>query len=253
LIANKNSNLSLELLPAIDIAGGKSVRLSQGDSSSAIDFGSPLEVAQQFISAGAKWIHLVDLDAAFSRPNNQSLIAEVVAQLSGVKIELSGGIGGQEALETAVSLGVERIVLSTKALDDESFVKAAIAKHGSLIAAGIDVRGTRLEARGQSGHVGPELDDALAMLGAFGCSRYVVTDIMRDGMLSGPNLELLDYVIAKTGKPVVASGGISTLDDIRSLKRLVGRGLEGAILGKALYANKFSFEQALEVAEEHDI
>lgn len=245
------SDLRLELLPAVDVASGKSVRLSQGDLSTTAEFGSPTEVARQFIEAGAEWIHLVDIDAAFSRPNNQAVIAEVVAQSRGVKVELSGGIRDQDSLEAAVSLGAERIVLSTSALDDLEFASLAIGEFGPLIAVGLDVRGTRLEARGQSKQ-GAELEEALAALESFGCARYVVTDITRDGMLSGSNLELLKLVLSKTGKPVVASGGISSLDDIRALKQLAPLGLEGAILGKALYANNFTLEQALEVVNQDE-
>ena len=252
MIENDSATSSLQLLPAVDIAGGKSVRLSQGDSTTSEEFGSPLEVAQQFINSGAEWIHLVDIDAAFSRPNNQALIAEVVSKVGGAKVEISGGIRDQKSLETALALGVERIVLATSALADVDFVSSALQKYGSLIAVGIDVRGTQLEARGQTGQLG-ELDDALEMLMSHGCSRYVVTDITRDGMLTGPNLELLGQVLAKTGKPVIASGGISSLDDIRALKQMVSRGLEGAILGKALYAKNFTIEQAIEVAKRHDI
>jgi 1-(5-phosphoribosyl)-5-[(5-phosphoribosylamino)methylideneamino] imidazole-4-carboxamide isomerase/N-(5'phosphoribosyl)anthranilate isomerase len=239
------------LLPAIDVADAKSVRLTAGDSNSATEYGSPIDVARAFIDSGAQWIHLVDLDAAFSRGSNHETIAEVVRQCPGIKIELSGGIHDTTSLEAALTLGTERVVLSTHALADLDFVASAIERHGDLIAVGLDVRGSRLEARGQAEQVG-ELADALVLLEEMDCSRYVVTDVTRDGTLGGPNLELLQNVLARTGKPVVASGGIASLNDIRELRSMVGDGLEGAILGKALYAKNFTVEQALETAGEND-
>jgi 1-(5-phosphoribosyl)-5-[(5-phosphoribosylamino)methylideneamino] imidazole-4-carboxamide isomerase/N-(5'phosphoribosyl)anthranilate isomerase len=252
LIERASYGHTLELLPAIDVAGAKSIRLTAGDSQSATEYGSPLDVAKAFVDSGAQWIHLVDLDAAFSRGSNLETIAEVVQQCPGIKVELSGGIRDASSLEAALALNPKRVVLSTLALADLDFTAKALEHHGHLIAVGLDVRGSRLEARGQA-EQGGELADMLAALEDFGCSRYVVTDVTRDGTLGGPNLELLQYVLARTAKPVVASGGISSLGDIRALKALVQQGLEGAILGKALYANNFTLEQAIEIAEEHDI
>ena len=252
MIEHTSNRHSLELLPAIDVADAKSIRLTAGDSKSATEYGSPIEVAKAFVDSGAQWIHLVDLDAAFSRGSNIETIAEVVQQCPGIKIELSGGIRDASSLEAALALNPERVVLSTLALADLDFVAKAIEQHVDLIAVGLDVRGSRLEARGQT-EQGGELADALAALEDFGCSRYVVTDVTRDGTLGGPNLELLQYVLVRTGKPVVASGGISSLDDIRALKGLAQHGLEGAILGKALYAKNFTLEQAIEIAGENDI
>jgi 1-(5-phosphoribosyl)-5-[(5-phosphoribosylamino)methylideneamino] imidazole-4-carboxamide isomerase/N-(5'phosphoribosyl)anthranilate isomerase len=252
LIERASYGHALELLPAIDVADAKSIRLTAGDSKSATEYGSPLDVAKAFVDSGAQWIHLVDLDAAFSRGSNHETIAEVVRQCPGIKIELSGGIRNAASLEAALALNPERVVLSTLALASLDFVASAIERHGDLIAVGLDVRGSRLEARGQAEQVG-ELADMLVLLEQMGCSRYIVTDVTRDGTLGGPNLELLQYILARTGEPVVASGGISSLDDIHVLKTLVQRGLEGAILGKALYANNFTLEQAIEIAEQHDI
>ena len=252
MIERSSYGHTLELLPAIDVADAKSIRLTAGDSNSAAEYGSPLDVAKAFVDSGAQWIHLVDLDAAFSRGSNLATIKEVVQQCPGIKIELSGGIRDASSLEAALALNPERVVLSTLALANRDFVASAIERHGDQIAVGLDVRGSRLEARGQAEQVG-ELADMLVLLEDMGCSRYIVTDVTRDGTLGGPNLELLQYVLARTGKPVVASGGISSLDDIRALKTLVQSGLEGAILGKALYANNFTLEQAIEIAEQHDI
>ena len=237
----------LELLPAVDVADGKAVRLTQGEAGSETDYGSPLEAAQTWISAGAEWIHLVDLDAAFGRGDNREVIQEVVDACRGVKIELSGGIRDDASLEAALSAGATRVNLGTAALEDPAWTEKVIAKFGNQIAVGLDVRGTTLAARGWT-QEGGELFDVLERLEQAGCARYVVTDVTKDGTLKGPNLELLKQVMEKTSRPVVASGGISTLEDIRALRQLVPLGLEGAILGKALYAKRFTLEQALEIA-----
>lgn len=236
----------LELLPAVDVADGKAVRLTQGEAGSETDYGSPLEAAQTWIDAGAEWIHLVDLDAAFGRGDNRKIIQEVVDACKGVKIELSGGIRDDASLEAALSAGATRVNLGTAALENPDWTEQVIAKYGQQIAVGLDVRGTTLAARGWT-QEGGELFDVLDRLEGAGCARYVVTDVTKDGTLKGPNLELLKQVMEKTNKPVVASGGISTLEDIKALCELVPLGLEGAILGKALYAKRFTLEQALEL------
>ncbi len=237
----------LELLPAVDVADGKAVRLTQGEAGSETDYGHPVEAALTWIQAGAEWIHLVDLDAAFGRGDNRSIIAEVVSASKSVKIELSGGIRDDASLEAALEAGATRVNLGTAALEDPDWTARVVAKYGDFIAVGLDVRGTTLAARGWT-REGGDLYEVLARLEDAGCSRYVVTDVTKDGTLRGPNLELLKSVLQKTSKPVVASGGISSLDDIRDLRDLVPLGLEGAILGKSLYAGKFTLEQALEIA-----
>ena len=237
----------LELLPAVDVADGKAVRLTQGEAGSETDYGSPIEAAQTWIDAGAEWIHLVDLDAAFGRGDNRKVIQEVVDACVGIKIELSGGIRDDASLEAALSAGATRVNLGTAALENPEWTEKVIARFGDQIAVGLDVRGTTLAARGWTKE-GGELFDVLERLEQAGCARYVVTDVTKDGTLKGPNLELLRQVMEKTDKPVVASGGISTLEDISALRQLVPLGLEGAILGKALYAKRFSLEQALELA-----
>lgn len=238
----------LELLPAVDVADGKAVRLTQGEAGSETDYGNPVEAAMTWVNAGAEWIHLVDLDAAFGRGDNRGIIAEVVAAASGqVKIELSGGIRDDASLEAALEAGATRVNLGTAALEDPEWTARVVAKYGDFIAVGLDVRGTTLAARGWT-REGGDLYEVLARLEDAGCARYVVTDVTKDGTLRGPNLELLTEVMKRTDKPVVASGGISSLDDIRDLRALVGQGLEGAILGKSLYAGKFSLEEALEIA-----
>jgi phosphoribosylformimino-5-aminoimidazole carboxamide ribotide isomerase/phosphoribosylanthranilate isomerase len=242
----------LELLPAVDVADGKAVRLTQGEAGSETDYGSPIEAAQTWIDAGAEWIHLVDLDAAFGRGDNRAIIREVVDSAKtelgrGVKIELSGGIRDDASLEAALEAGATRVNLGTAALENPEWTEKVISKFGDAIAVGLDVRGTTLAARGWT-REGGDLWEVLARLEDAGCPRYVVTDVTKDGTLKGPNIALLQEVMQRTNKPVVASGGISSLQDIRDLRALVGKGLEGAILGKSLYAGKFTLEEALEIS-----
>ncbi len=237
----------LELLPAVDVADGKAVRLTQGEAGSETDYGSPLEAAQTWIEAGAEWIHLVDLDAAFGRGDNRAIIREVVNASTSVKIELSGGIRDDASLEAALEAGATRVNLGTAALENPEWTERVIAKFGDAIAVGLDVRGTTLAARGWT-REGGDLWEVLARLEGAGCPRYVVTDVTKDGTLKGPNVDLLREVMKRTSKPVVASGGISSLQDIHDLHNLVAEGLEGAILGKSLYANKFTLQEALAIA-----
>lgn len=241
--------MHLELLPAVDVASGKAVRLTQGEAGSEEDFGHPLDAAKDWIAAGAEWIHLVDLDAAFGRGSNREVIAEVVANAGSTKIELSGGIRDSASLEAALKLGATRVNLGTAALEDPDWTAGVIEEFGDKIAVGLDVRGTTLAARGWTKE-GGDLFEVLDRLEQAGCARYVVTDVTKDGTLRGPNLELLRSVMDRTEKPVVASGGISSLEDIANLAALVPMGLEGAILGKSLYAGRFTLEEALEVASQ---
>lgn len=233
----------LELLPAVDVAGGQAVRLVQGAAGTETSYGAPADAARAWEQAGARWIHLVDLDAAFGRGTNGPLLAGLIGQLD-VKVELSGGIRNDAALTAALATGCRRVVIGTAALEDPDWVAGAIAQHGDRIAVGLDVRGTRLAARGWTTD-GGELDDAIARLESAGCRRYVVTDIEKDGMLRGPNLDLLRRVCAQTDRPVIASGGVSSVDDLRAIASLVPAGVEGAIIGKALYAGAFTLPEAL--------
>ncbi len=240
--------MSLELLPAVDVAGGQAVRLVQGAAGTETSYGDPVDAALAWQDDGADWIHLVDLDAAFGRGSNGPQLAGLIGQLK-VRVELSGGIRDDSTLATALATGCSRVVIGTAALENPDWVAAMIAEHGDRIAVGLDVRGTRLAARGWTTD-GGELDDALDRLEAAGCRRYVVTDIEKDGMLRGPNLDLLRRVCARTGRPVVASGGVSSLADLRAVAGLVPLGVEGAIVGKALYAGAFTLPEALaEVAQ----
>jgi 1-(5-phosphoribosyl)-5-[(5-phosphoribosylamino)methylideneamino] imidazole-4-carboxamide isomerase/N-(5'phosphoribosyl)anthranilate isomerase len=235
----------LTLLPAVDVADGQAVRMVRGAAGTETSYGDPLAAALAWQADGAEWIHLVDLDAAFGRGDNRALLADVVGRLT-VSVELSGGIRDDASLRAALATGCARVNLGTAALESPDWVRRAIAEHGDRIAVGLDVRGTTLSARGWTKD-GGELFDVLARLDAEGCARYVVTDVNRDGTLTGPNLDLLRAVCAATDRPVVASGGVAVLDDLRALAELVPDGVEGAIVGKALYAGSFSLREALAV------
>lgn len=231
------------LLPAVDVADGQAVRLVQGEAGSETVYGAPLDAALAWQAGGASWVHLVDLDAAFGRGSNRDLIAELVGRLD-VAVELSGGIRDDDSLAAALATGCARVIIGTAALERPDWVRAAIARHGDRIAVGLDVRGTTLSARGWT-RDGGELFDVLARLDADGCARYVVTDVRRDGTMTGPNLDLLREVCAATDRLVVASGGVSSLADLEALRSLQPLGVEGAILGKALYAGAFTLPDAL--------
>ncbi|MFF0726612.1 bifunctional 1-(5-phosphoribosyl)-5-((5-phosphoribosylamino)methylideneamino)imidazole-4-carboxamide isomerase/phosphoribosylanthranilate isomerase PriA [Streptomyces sp. NPDC004134] len=235
---------ALELLPAVDVRDGQAVRLVHGESGTETGYGDPLEAALTWQRAGAEWLHLVDLDAAFGTGDNRARIGEVVAAME-LKVELSGGIRDDASLVAALATGCTRVNLGTAALESPEWVARVIAEHGDRIAVGLDVRGTTLRGRGWT-RDGGDLYETLARLDAEGCARYVVTDIDKDGTLQGPNLQLLRDVCAATDRPVVASGGVSSLDDLRALATLVPEGVEGAIVGKALYAKAFTMEEALE-------
>ena len=236
----------LQLLPAVDVADGQAVRLVQGEAGTETAYGAPLDAALAWQADGAEWVHLVDLDAAFGRGSNAELLAEVVGRLD-VAVELSGGIRDDASLERALATGCRRVNLGTAALEQPEWTAAAIARHGERVAVGLDVRGTTLAARGWT-QEGGDLWEVLARLDADGCSRYVLTDVTKDGTLRGPNTELLAQVCAATDAPVVASGGVSSLADLEALRALVPAGVEGAIVGKALYAGAFTLPQALDVA-----
>lgn len=235
----------LELLPAVDVKDGRAVRLVQGELDAETAYGNPLEVALEFQEAGAEWLHLVDLDAAFGRGENSALLAEVVGKLD-IKVELSGGIRDDVSLRRALATGCRRVNLGTAALENPEWTSKVISEYGDRIAVGLDVRGHVLAARGWT-QEGGDLFETIERLERDGCARYVVTDVTKDGTLKGPNLELLTEVCSVTKKPVVASGGISSLADIAALSALNATGVEGAIVGKALYAGAFTLQEALEL------
>lgn len=244
-----NTTPKLVLLPAVDVAGGKAVRLTKGEEGTETSYGDPVDAAADWIDQGAEWIHLVDLDAAFGRGDNRGTIRRVIKQARGVNVELSGGIRDDASLEAALATGAKRINLGTAALENPMWAAHVIAEYGEAIAVGLDVRGTTLAARGWTKD-GGDLFEVLERLEEAGCARYVVTDVTRDGTLLGPNLDLLRDVASRTEKPIIASGGISSLDDIAALRSLVPLGLEGTIIGKALYTKAFTFAAALDVASD---
>jgi phosphoribosyl isomerase A len=233
----------LTLLPAVDVAGGQAVRLVQGAAGTETGYGDPMEAALAWQRAGAEWIHLVDLDAAFGRGSNAALLGDVVRRLD-IAVEMSGGIRDDASLAAALATGCARVNIGTAAMENPDWVRSVIGRHGDRVAVGLDVRGTTLAARGWTSE-GGDLYETLARLDADGCARYVVTDVNKDGMLRGPNLGLLREVCARTPRPVVASGGVSSLDDLRAIAGLTPLGVEGAIVGKALYAGAFTLEEAL--------
>jgi 1-(5-phosphoribosyl)-5-[(5-phosphoribosylamino)methylideneamino] imidazole-4-carboxamide isomerase/N-(5'phosphoribosyl)anthranilate isomerase len=235
--------MTLTLLPAVDVADGQAVRLVQGAAGSETAYGDPLEAALAWQNDGAEWVHLVDLDAAFGRGSNASLLADVVRRLD-VKVELSGGIRDDESLTRALATGATRVNIGTAALEDPAWCDRVVGEYGDRVAIGLDVRGRTLSARGWT-RDGGDLFEVLARLDKAGASRYVVTDITKDGTMRGPNLDLLRSVCEATDKPVIASGGVSTLDDLRALATLEPIGVEGVIAGKALYAGAFTVREAL--------
>ena len=238
----------LILLPAVDVADGQAVRLVQGELGTETSYGSPLDAALAWQEQGAEWIHLVDLDAAFGKGSNRDLLKEVTAKLD-IKVELSGGIRDDESLNNALATGAARINLGTAALEDPDWTAKVIAKHGDKIAIGLDVRGRNLAARGWTKE-GGELIETLQRLDKDNAARYVVTDVTKDGTLQGPNTALLREILDYTKKPVIASGGIAQLSDIAELRQLTNIGVEGAIVGKALYAQKFTLEDALRISNQ---
>ena len=236
----------LQILPAIDVKDGRAVRLFQGELAKESNYGLPVEVAKEFSAEGASWIHLVDLDAAFGIGSNFELIQEVISSVD-IKVELSGGIRDDDSLKRALSTGCKRVNLGTAAIENPEWTAKVIGQYGEKIAVGLDVRGHTLATRGWT-EQGGDLFEMISKLDAAGCSRYIVTDVTKDGTLTGPNLELLREVCAATKAPVIASGGISELQDLIDLRAMTNLGIEGAIVGKAIYSGAFSLAQALEVA-----
>jgi len=237
----------LQLLPAVDVQGGQAVQLVQGIAGTQKEFGDPLKAALRWQDGGASWLHLVDLDAAFGRGSNADLLRDIVGRLD-MDVELSGGIRDQESLERALSTGARRVNIGTAALENPQWCDEVVARYGDRVAIGLDVRGEKLAARGWTTEGGP-WTETLDRLVAAGCERFVVTDVNADGMLTGPNVDLLRAVAERSGRKVIASGGIATLDNLRDLRTLVPHGIEGAIIGTALYVGRFTIEEALQVAE----
>lgn len=236
----------LILLPAVDVVNGQAVRLTRGEAGTETVYGTPLEAARSFVEAGAQWLHMVDLDAAFGRGSNAELLQAITAQLP-INVELTGGIRDDDSLRRALDSGARRVNLGTAAIEDPEWTERVIGEFGDRIALGLDVRGETLSGRGWTTE-GPNLFETIARFDAAGCARYVVTDVSRDGMLSGPNLDLLARLCEATDTPIVASGGVSSLADIEAIRGLRDAGVEGAIIGKALYSGAFTLQEALDVA-----
>jgi 1-(5-phosphoribosyl)-5-[(5-phosphoribosylamino)methylideneamino] imidazole-4-carboxamide isomerase/N-(5'phosphoribosyl)anthranilate isomerase len=248
MMSEFNTTPGLTLFPAVDVSDGKAVRLTRGEAGTETSYGDPVAAAESWAEQGADWIHLVDLDAAFGRGSNHGVIKKVIRQVrGGLNIELSGGIRDDRSLEAALATGAKRLNLGTAALENPEWAAHVIAEYGEAIAVGLDVRGTTLATRGWT-QEGGDLWTVMERLEEAGCSRYVVTDVTKDGTLQGPNVALLREVLEHTPKPVIASGGVSSLDDLVALRELVPLGLEGAIIGKALYNGEFTLAEALDVA-----
>lgn len=237
----------LTLLPAVDVQGGQAVQLTRGIAGTEKTFGDPLAAAQRWQEAGASWLHLVDLDAAFGRGSNAEIVAAITGEMK-LNVELSGGIRDDASLERALATGCSRVNIGTAALENPEWCEKVIAEHGDKIGIAIDVKGSKLAARGWV-REGGDWAEGVRRLSDAGCQTFVVTDVASDGMLSGPNLELLRQVAALTDAQVIASGGIAQLDDLRALRELVDEGVTGAIIGTALYVGNFTLQDALAVAE----
>jgi 1-(5-phosphoribosyl)-5-[(5-phosphoribosylamino)methylideneamino] imidazole-4-carboxamide isomerase/N-(5'phosphoribosyl)anthranilate isomerase len=237
--------MTLELLPAVDLLDGQAARLTQGVAGTETGYGDPVEAAAAFAAQGARWLHVVDLDAAFGRgPRNRAQLGRIVAAVTPVQVEASGGVRTPDDLHALLDLGAARVVIGTAALEDPEWVAEACARHGDAVAVGLDARGRTLQARGWTTS-GGDLFEALHRLEAAGCRRFVHTEVARDGMLAGPATDRLREVLAATTRPVIASGGVSALDDLRTLATLEPAGLEGVIVGKALYAGRLTVPDAL--------
>ncbi|MDR1851646.1 MAG: bifunctional 1-(5-phosphoribosyl)-5-((5-phosphoribosylamino)methylideneamino)imidazole-4-carboxamide isomerase/phosphoribosylanthranilate isomerase PriA [Propionibacteriaceae bacterium] len=232
------------ILPAVDMKDGQAVQLVQGVDGSQKVFGEPLEAALGWENAGAKWLHLVDLDRAFGKGSNAEIAAEIIAKTN-MSVELTGGIRDDQSLEAALTTGCARVNIGTAAVEHPHWAASAIAKYGERVAIALDVKDGRLATRGWV-ETGGKLEEALSFFDKAGCTRYVVTDVGADGMMQGPNLELLRHVAENTTAKVTASGGISTLDDLRALATLHPQ-VDAAIVGSALYLGKFTLEEALSV------
>jgi phosphoribosylanthranilate isomerase len=238
---------ALTIIPAVDIQYGRAVQLTRGVSSSEKVFGDPLEMALRWQSAGAQWLHVVDLDAAFSRGSNSDQIAQIVAKTQ-LNVEVTGGIRDDATLQAALDTGCARVNIGTAAVENPTWCDQMIATHGDKVAVAIDVAGESLATRGWTKTEG-DLWPLVERLNRAGCSRLVVTDTQVDGTLTGVNVALLEAVCARTSAAVVASGGVSSADDVAALATLVDRGLDAVIIGTALYVGQITMEQALRAAE----
>lgn len=251
VVVSRLSDVTLTLLPAVDIQQGRAVQLVQGVSESEKVFGDPVQAAQRWRDEGAEWLHLVDLDAAFGRGENAEIVARIASEVD-ILLEVTGGIRDDASLERALATGCARVAIGTAAIENPQWCEEIIKRYGEKIAISLDVRGEHLAARGWTTE-GGTLEETITRFDAAGCARYVVTDVESDGMMSGPNLELLRHVAELTQTPITASGGIATLDDIAKVRALNRLGVDAAIIGTALYLGNVTLKQALAlVAAEED-
>ena len=237
----------LNVIPAIDIKGARAVRLKQGKKDHVTDYGDPVERAYEFQRAGAEWLHVVDLDAAFGEGSNWKIVESIVKQID-IKVEVSGGIRDDRSLDRALSSGSHRVTIGTAAMENPAWISEKFEDLAEKIIVALDIRDGRVATRGWTEETVP-YREAIKRLDGVGCLRYMVTDISKDGTLTGPNLSLLEDVASNTESSVIASGGVALLEDIASLRHLVALGIEGAVIGKALYEGVFTVAEAIEVAE----
>ncbi|MEY3447989.1 MAG: hypothetical protein RLZZ14_513 [Actinomycetota bacterium] len=237
----------LNVIPAIDIKGARAVRLKQGMKNHVTDYGDPVERAYEFQRAGAEWLHVVDLDAAFGEGSNWKIVESIVKQID-IKVEVSGGIRDDRSLDRALSSGSHRVTIGTAAMENPAWIAEKFEDLAEKIIVALDIRDGRVATRGWTEETVP-YREAIKRLDGAGCLRYMVTDISKDGTLTGPNLSLLEDVASNTESFVIASGGVALLEDIASLRHLVTLGIEGAVIGKALYEGVFTLAEAIEVAE----
>jgi phosphoribosylformimino-5-aminoimidazole carboxamide ribotide isomerase len=238
----------MDLYPAVDVRDGRCVRLTQGDFDRQVTYDAdPVDVAREFAAAGARWIHVVDLDAARTgEPRNRGVVSAIAAAVD-VPVQAGGGVRSEAAADALFAAGVARVVVGTAAVEDPGLVDR-LAAAGRRVAVGIDVRGTEVATRGWEQASGESIEAVLDRFAGAGMDAFVVTQIQRDGMLGGADVDGLAAVLARTGVPVIASGGVGDLDDLRRLASLEagGRRLAGAIVGKALHDGRFGVAAALE-------
>ncbi len=234
-------------IPAIDIRGGKVVRLSQGEYSRQTTYlDSPLDVAKKWESLGAKMIHIVDLDGALEGALRNLEIIGKIAKSVKAKVELGGGIRDEETIKKVLGVGVEKVVVGTKAID-QKFLDSVAKSFGGNIVVGIDAKDGMVCTKGWVLKTEIKATDLAARVGAAGIKTINYTDISRDGMLGGPNIESLTELINATDLDVVAAGGVSSIEDVKNLKNLEGNGLKGIIIGKALYEGKVDLAEAIKI------
>jgi len=239
------------LLPAIDILEGRAVRLAKGDYDAVTVYNEdPVAQARHFLEQGAEWIHVVDLDGARSGESQNSAIIEDIIASTGLRIEVGGGVRSLPSIERLLAAGASRVVIGTKLITDPIFAKQAIATFGEAICAGVDARDGEVAIKGWREGAGLRADELIGELASWGIRHLVYTDISRDGMQTGIDAQAYEAIARLAGFPVIASGGVSSLDDLRALTLLPKGLIEGAIAGRALYEGSFTVAEALAILKE---